>query len=232
MVIGFFLRALRICSEDSLQEEIEFIIESFRKLKYPLAELILLKEKANKIMARARASTDVNQPEPTLEKPTTTVIVPNSAISEPLRTLLNPTVSVVTTGGQKLGGLLKTKRKTKDNHNNQSMVYRIPCGVCHRVYYGETGRGLTTRMREHKADLRFHRSSNAFVAHVDEVGHLPDWAGAASIRNLTRSQRKIIEAAFIANGSTINTSAGFFRLSSVAASVLRNEYVFEPEEPV
>ena len=53
----------------------------------------------------------------------------------------------------------------------------------------ETGRGLKTRMREHKGDLRNHRVSNAFVAHVDEAGHLPDWAGATSLKkNLTKKK--------------------------------------------
>ena len=76
-------------------------------------------------------------------------------------------------------------------------------GKCSRVYYGETGRGLKTRMREHKGDLRNHRVSNAFVVHVDEAGHLPDWAGATSLKkDFTKTQRKIVEAAFIATAKT------------------------------
>ena len=36
VVIGVFLRALRICSEELLQDEVNFIMISFLKLKYPL----------------------------------------------------------------------------------------------------------------------------------------------------------------------------------------------------
>ena len=65
------------------------------------------------------------------------------------------------------------------------MVYKVPCGRCPRAYYGETGRGcacvLCTRVREHRTDLRYHRSSSAFVAHAVEEGYLPDWTGAAVV---------------------------------------------------
>ena len=80
-------------------------------------------------------------------------------------------------------------------------------------------------MREHKGDLRNHRVSNAFVAHVDEAGHLPDWARATSLKkDFTKTQRKIVEAAFIATEDTLNISQGFFRLASVAATLIRSEY--------
>ena len=180
--------------------------------------LITLKAKASKIMSRANR--DDRQP-PSV-KPSPTVIVPHSQLSEPVQTRLNQSLSIVSTGGKKLGELLNNRKKEKENSN--SIVYRIPCGRCHRVYYGETGRGMETRIREHKADLRYHRPSNAFVAHVDEAGHLPNWSDATSIKNLTKSQRKVIEAAFIAEGNTLNTSTGFFRLASVAATLIRKEH--------
>ena len=61
--------------------------------------------------------------------------------------------------------------------------------------------GLTTRVREHRADLRYHRASNAFVAHVDQAGHLPDWTSATSVKiGLTKVQRRILEAAVYCGG--------------------------------
>ena len=42
-------------------------------------------------------------------------------------------------------------------------------------HYGETYRGLTTRLKEHKANIRHHRTTNALVNHMDDKGHLPDW---------------------------------------------------------
>ena len=73
--------------------------------------------------------------------------------------------------------------------------------------------------------------SHAFVAHVDDEGHMPNWSGAASLdRNVTKGQRKIVEAAFISSGNTLNTSAGFFRLSSFAATLIRQKYPLSTKE--
>ena len=46
VVIGFFLRAFRICDEEYLTEEIEHITETFTRLKYPKGLLIRLRKKA------------------------------------------------------------------------------------------------------------------------------------------------------------------------------------------
>ena len=38
---------------------------------------------------------------------------------------------------------------------------------------------MYTWTKEHKSDVRHHRSSNAFVQHVNEAGHLPGWKGTS-----------------------------------------------------
>ena len=48
VVIGFFLRAYRVCSPEYLQEEIEHIFKRFQQLKYPKGLLMTLKKKAQK----------------------------------------------------------------------------------------------------------------------------------------------------------------------------------------
>ena len=48
VVIGFFLRAYRICSKEFLEEEIEHIMSSFTKLKYPKGLLISFETKSHK----------------------------------------------------------------------------------------------------------------------------------------------------------------------------------------
>ena len=39
VVIGFYLRALRICSPPFLQDELDYIVKTFLRLKFPLAML-------------------------------------------------------------------------------------------------------------------------------------------------------------------------------------------------
>ena len=52
IVLGFFLRAYRICSKEYIDEEIQHIISSFTKLKYPKGFLLNLKTKALQIRRR------------------------------------------------------------------------------------------------------------------------------------------------------------------------------------
>ena len=107
-----------------------------------------------------------------------------------------------------------------------SVVYRIPCGVCASVYYGESGRGLPTRLKEHKADLRHHRLSNALVAHAERTDHLPNWTRAAVVhKNLTRQARRTIEAAYVTVEDTLNMSASVIRLAGPTSHLILNSVI-------
>ena len=56
IVIGFYLRALRICSPDFIQEEIDHVVNTFIRLKFPLTLLLSLQKTARKIFQRAEAT--------------------------------------------------------------------------------------------------------------------------------------------------------------------------------
>ena len=86
---------------------------------------------------------------------------------------------------------------------------------------GETGRGLKTRLQEHKNDVKFHRTSNAIVLHIDECQHLPKWDDAKILeRNMKKQKkRKCLEAAHIMSRNTFNTRGGFITWSSIAAKL-------------
>ena len=103
----------------------------------------------------------------------------------------------------------------------RSVIYKIPCGGCDLAYYGETGRGLQTRLSEHKADFRYHRMSNAMVVHSEKEGHLPRWKDATIMhQGLSKSNRKAMEGAIIATAPNINTRPGALRLAKVTAQSL------------
>ena len=53
IVIDFFLRAFRICSEDFLQEEINHIFQTFQRLHYPKGYLIRMRKKAEEIRSKS-----------------------------------------------------------------------------------------------------------------------------------------------------------------------------------
>ena len=59
VLIGFFLRAYRVCSSIYLEEELNHIIDMFSKLKYPLWTILKCKHKAKNI--RETSPTTVKQ---------------------------------------------------------------------------------------------------------------------------------------------------------------------------
>ena len=186
VVIGFYLRALRIRSPCFLQDELNYDVRSFLRLKFPLTMLLSLQTTARNIHQRSREQ----------ERKFRAVIVATpSKFTEKVANSVKPEVSVITRNGSKIRSLVKKKNTIK---NSNSLVYKITCGTCQLPYFGESGRGLPTRLKEHKADMRHHRISNALVIHVDSTDHLPDWNGAAVIhRDLSKLERRAIKAAYI-----------------------------------
>ena len=69
VIIGFFLRAIRICSEEYLQDEFNYISTCFQKLGYSKGLLIRLKEKAKRIMERTDDNNVIDRPKKFLTIP-------------------------------------------------------------------------------------------------------------------------------------------------------------------
>ena len=102
----------------------------------------------------------------------------------------------------------------------KSVVYRIPCGICDKQYIGETGKGLKTRIAEHRRDLRRHVLGNAIVVHVEKSGHLPRWEEAEILeKGIKKDIRRALEAAHIITKHTYNTRAGFYTLGQATAEL-------------
>ncbi|XP_076029832.1 uncharacterized protein LOC143018358 [Oratosquilla oratoria] len=207
VVIGFFLRALRICSREFLEDEILRIKSTFRALCYPEGLLSNSLRKARDIRQRKN---------PINRKDKQFLIVPGSDFSRLLGDAVRPLgLEVVNDTGKRIKQLVTP---TSSITNNLSIIYKIPCGGCEKSYYGESYRGLETRIKEHKADLRHHRLSNAMVNHVEQEGHLPDWQQAEIIRKgLRKGQRKVIEALYISTNSNINQKVGNIKWTKYTA---------------
>ena len=209
VLLGFFLRALRICSSDFLENEFEYITETFRKLKYPKGFIIKTKEKALDIHSAQKA-----------KKKTKYILVPNSNIIPLINTFLkNTDTTLITSAGTKIRNLVKESNYTA---NENSLVYQIPCSGCDTSYFGETGRGLEIRLKEHKADMRHHRKTNALVCHAEEKDHLPEWKNVKILKkDITKEQRKAVEAAYITkNKNNINKRVGDVVWSDISAELV------------
>ena len=103
-------------------------------------------------------------------------------------------------------------------NSSNSVIYSIPCSGCLKSYIGETGRGLDIRIKEHKRDVRLHKTTNAMVLHIEECNHLPKWDDARILtKPKDRTLRRNLEAAFISVYPSVNTRSGFVSWSKTAA---------------
>ena len=219
VVIGFFLRAYRICSPEYLTDELAHIFSKFTELMYPKGLLIQLKRKAQEIWSRPPSSR-TREARNKDSEPTGRISIPNFGGVDTIAKALEDTgIKVAITTGRKSGEILKGGQRSKEL-NTASVVYQIPCGGCQKSYVGETGRGLKTRLAEHRRDVRDHRQSNAIVLHMEETDHLPRWENASVLQKCPNKQhRRALEAAYIRLHETTNTRAGFYTLSKFAAKI-------------
>ncbi|XP_069992431.1 uncharacterized protein [Penaeus vannamei] len=182
VVIGFFLRALRVCSPEFLEEEMQHVCNTFKHLHYHRSKLTHVQRKAEKIMSRPRGE-DTHK--------TQRIMISHSKLTEHLEALVGLTLKIATSSGKKIGDIIREK---SSNHNKPlSQVYSIPCGGCDKVYIGETAQGLhKQRIGQHRSALQRHDTRSTFIVHVDSDGHLLKWSQASIIKQgLAPRQRKI-----------------------------------------
>ena len=211
ILIGFYLRAFRICSEEYLNEELEHIQHIFRELKYPKAMIVKCKNKAKKIRSNKRKTKKE-------QKKKKVIVVPHSSHVETIAQFLKAAdVAVVSRAGKSLGQILKGRCKLE--HENSS-VYMIPCTGCYKPYYGETGRGLKVRLKEHQKDIQYQRDKT-IVKHSNECDALPNWKNAKNIaENIDKNTRIAIEAAILEVQDCMNPKTGRISLAETAAKLI------------
>ena len=112
-------------------------------------------------------------------------------------------------------------------NNNYSCIYKIPCKDCDKVYIGQTGASLATRISQHKSYIRAaddrksvfaHMSSNYYNIAFDQVS-------VVKFSN-TSFNRTIIESALIKYQSEklYNIHPGPYRRFNAIVSQLKMHY--------
>ena len=88
--------------------------------------------------------------------------------------------------------------KRKPDFNRDVIVYKIPCKECDQVYIGQTGQGLTKRIKQHSYCVRNGTTSSAVAEHFASLNHAIDFENTTilSIEGDTLS-RIIQESYFI-----------------------------------
>ena len=208
IVIGFFLRAIRICDQEFLDEEIQYITKTFSELCYPVGLIKKCLKKAYNIIGSSK------------EKETKqNIIVPPSSLVQSIRAQTKKQFTITTACGEKIKDIVSGAKK--NTVTNQSVVYEIPCADCQKSYIGETYRGIAKRIEEHKGDIRRGSESNALFVHREQTNHTPDFTNARVLKTCkNRTTRKIEESILISTGNRINIRESSHRISPILAKLL------------
>jgi len=127
------------------------------------------------------------------EKPKGLVVLPYiSGMSEALtRVFKKRGITTALKPHQTIRNILVHPKDKTDKDKTCGVVYKIPCANCNKVYIGETGRKLATRVKEHKDEVNkttqgvttrtkrkestetMHKS--AMTDHAAKHNHVIDW---------------------------------------------------------
>ena len=225
VVIGSFLRALRICSPQFLADEFTFIEKTYSALHYPTHFIQHAKRKAHQIFSKNK-NDDNNTPDTQAPTNRRFIILPTNPLSSAL--MANSSTNglmIATTTSQTIGQILKSPlHKTPAS---EAGVYRIPCADkdCGKSYFGETSRSLKTRISEHMTDLRNNDLRNAMTQHRFKEGHNPNFSNAHIVKHIHETKpRQILESAAIATQKCIKQRPGNFHLATNLAHLIVLEH--------
>lgn len=204
---SMFLRALRICSPEFLDDEINNIYDISSSLKYPKIFI----DKA--LTAARKTFYNHNDRMPFSKKNVLVLPYDERFIGLPdILKLMN--VNVVFNNKSTVKNLL-IKNSPDDS---KGCVYRIPCNNCNKVYFGQTGKSLEQRIKQHKYSVRTGQESNAVFVHMSENNHCIDWDHAHKIVSCKDfTERNIIESCLIKYKPdyNFNISSGLYKLDNL-----------------
>ena len=128
--------------------------------------------------------------------------------------------------------LVKNRPPDGDNRRDAPCVYKIPCNTCSQAYYGETGRGIATRLGEHEAYVRHNNHSKAVTRHKNQdPNHDINFEGAQALYHSDLwYNRLVIESTCILTQSNFNLQSSTLAIDDLAAQILTraHPHIFNP----
>ena len=209
-------RAYNICDQQHLQDELHHVSTALQLNGYQRRQVKIQEPKTSD----CRVS--YTQSQPPAYKSTVSLPYIGSASHKIQRILNAANIRVFHSSSKKLQTSIQT-HKDKQDHKTKAGVYRIPC-ECGKVYIGETGRDLPTRLKEHIAHgRRGDYDKSAIVKHSHSQDHIINWAAAELIVPVDRwHPRRIREAIEICKHPTVPQDIGF-NISNIWRPLLPNQ---------
>ena len=97
----------------------------------------------------------------------------------------------------KLSKIFGLPKDPVEQNKKCGVVYEVPCGDCEKVYVGQTGNSLETRLKQHQAACRlFQTDKSALAEHSVQADHRINWGDAKVVTNETRWRQRLLAEAF------------------------------------
>ncbi|XP_035701367.1 uncharacterized protein LOC118433502 [Folsomia candida] len=213
-------RAIILCDDDHVNEEIEFVTNTLKSNGYPnkmiQRRLQIVKEKISHPQEPSEIQKRVILP--WAGKPTT-------RIAQFLRRKLSWEIGYYP--GQKVSTLVRNmKQKTIPLNTG---VYEFTCSNCPKKYIGESGRCIEKRFLEHQNDVRRLNIKSPIFLHTIENQHQIDATSLKMIMKEPRKyHRKFKEAILIRSSNNIMNSSKGMNVNPIWCATLVNFLKFGP----
>ena len=202
---SMFLRALRICTPEFLDDEFKKIYEIAFNLKYPKFLIDIALKKARK--------TFYSVEDRIFDLKNILTLPFNISFMNIPKLLKDFNVNVIFKNQNTVKTLLIKNSPTV----NKGCIYEIPCRDCDKCYLGQSGKDISVRLKQHQYAVRTGNTSNALFVHIWDNDHNINWEGAREIGHCKDIvKRNIIESSLIKanSGRIFNLSPGLYKLDS------------------
>ena len=200
---SMFLRAFRVCSPEFLDTEIEIIFKISEKLRYPKYFIECASQKARKTFYSVAARKD-------FDRHNLLVLPYSNCLMKVPQFCKMFNINVVF----RFANTLKQTLIKNSPKNSLGCIYKIPCLDCSHLYIGQSGKGISTRIKQHQYSVRSGQESNALFLHRNNFNHRINWKDAEVViycNNITK--RNIIESVLIKKSNELmNISQGMYKL--------------------
>ena len=213
---SLFLRAYRICDYPHLLPELEYLYKAFGCVGFPKHVLEEVHSAVKRKHYQARADEREVEQVPTISLPHT------SFVANYVKPLLHANNCRVVCGASNtIKQMLISNKQAPVDSDRRGVVYRVPCAGCNKNYFGETGRGLSVRLSEHRRDVRLGRINNACFKHVRDTNHSINWEGAEILyKSEDLCQRLVVESTCIQKHPNFNNMASTLTIENLSANVI------------
>ena len=190
---GFVHRAFTLCADQHIEDELKFLVDSFKENGYPESLLNgIIDSYRSKLQNNQGVGGVVQDPEnhPVVKLPW----IPG--VSDKLKKSFKKAgFKAVFKSGNNLSTILTSKNKCKLPQNSSPGIYNLKCS-CGKNYIGETKLQVATRIKQHQRNSFLGNTAHSGLCNHDSVcdGEIM-WGEVATIKIEPRYyERKIREA--------------------------------------